>query len=180
MKICEHCGNKNADELNYCVNCGNNLQNTKSVEQEPNINENTENINQQNNNYQETYQQPNNPQTDYQQNYQLNKQVIPQKITWLAPIINLIAGIIIYLLCGVGHFYLNLYKRGIVLCVAGIIPMIINLIFSLTISTFIGSLISLIVGIILVVYSAYDAYLCAKAINEGDSLPLLFGQIDIQ
>ena len=34
MKICEHCGNENADETNYCVNCGNNLQNTKSVAQE--------------------------------------------------------------------------------------------------------------------------------------------------
>lgn len=191
MKICEHCGNENIDETKYCVNCGNNLQNTQSVQPESNINENTENTSQQTNNYQETYQQPNNQQTDYQQNYnnpntyqqsnyQFNQQVTSQKITWLAPLINLIAGILIYLLCGIGHFYLNLYKRGIALCVAGIIPIIINLIFSLLVNNFVGSLLSLIVGIILVLYSAYDAYICAKAINEGSSLPLLFGQLDIQ
>lgn len=190
MKICEHCGNENVDETNYCVNCGNNLQNTKSVAQESNYNENIENTSQQNNN-QETYQQANNLQTDYQQNYnnqntylqqnnQKNLMITPQKIIWLAPLINIIAGIFIYFLCGIGHFYLNLYKRGIALCAAGLIPVIINLIFGSIGMAFIGLIISFIVGVILIVYSAYDAFTCAKAINEGQALPLLFGQIDIQ
>ena len=102
-----------------------------------------------------------------------------EKNTLIAPLINFLLGLILYCLCGIGHIlYLHLRKRGIILCAIGLL---ISVIFGIMIvfnNTLILTAISLVIGTALAIYSAYDAYKCTKAINEGSDLPLLFGTIN--
>lgn len=173
MKTCKKCGNANPDEAKFCNICGNsfeyvppNQQQTSSYDFNPNQ--------QGNNNTDLTIenQQQYTPQDSYK--------VHNTKIKYLAPILDLIGGIILYFLCGIGQLYLGLYKRGIVLCLLGFIPLLIGSILILTVSNFAGSFISLIIGVILTIYSAYDAHVCTNAINEGRSIPLLFGSFNLE
>ena len=185
MKKCQHCGYENENGTNFCISCGSNIKDIEPTEPQTDINQNDEIIRPNNN---KTYDSQDYQQTDYQQQYN-NQQTTYQtptapvygnKNAIIAVILDLIGGIILYFLCGIGQLYLGLYKRGIVLCIAGFIPVIINLVLSLSVSELVGALISLIVGVILVIYAAYDAYLCTNAINEGKPIPLLFGSLDIQ
>lgn len=102
-----------------------------------------------------------------------------EKNTAIAPIINFVLGLLVYCLCGIGHIvYLHLYKRGIILCAIGLMLTAIFGIILVFNDNIILTLISVVIGFVLVAYSAYDAYKCTKAINEGSALPLLFGAIN--
>lgn len=180
MKICQQCGNQLEDNAKFCNNCGGHVDDTAPIQPQTNTNQNLDYNPQTIPN--QTYEQQNYQQTNNQQQY-TNQRVyrpVQQKITWLAPLINLIAGLLFYFLNGIGHFYLGLYKRGIVLCLLGLVPMILGATVIIFVSETGGTLISLIIGILVVAYSAYDAYLCTKAINQGTEIPLLFGSMDIQ
>lgn len=184
MKVCSNCGYQNEDNVKFCISCGNNLQNI--VESESQVDFNPDN---------NTYQQPvddsnfnapvnqnqfnnqqdfNSQQTTYQQAYR------PQKNVWIAVLLDFICGIFFYFLCGVGQIYLGLVKRGIGLCVCGVIVSVINVIIVYALDNILGTIITLILGFGLIIYSAYDAYLCTNALNEGNPLPLLFGSIDLE
>ena len=192
MKICQNCGHENGDNTNFCSSCGSNLQNLAPTQ--TNINQSTVTYQQQND--VNTYQQPNSPtnqsqdyqQTNAQQQYNnqqntystSNYPVRTQKNAWIAIILDVIGGLIFYFLTGIGQLYLGLYKRGIVLCVLDVVVTIINVIILLIMNPAVGNIITLIIGIALVVYSAYDAYICTNAINEGRTIPLLFGALDLQ
>lgn len=101
---------------------------------------------------------------------------VNQKNKWVATLLSGIAGFLIYFLCGLGQLYLGLIKRGIALCLIGFVPILLNIIF---LNTGIYSIIT-ILGLVYVIYCAYDAYICTNAINEGRSIPLLFGMLDLQ
>lgn len=200
MKKCQECGHENGDNTNFCSSCGNKLQ-TISTTQNINQNGDTQqqtndfnnnqqvndfNNNQQTNNYpvnqSQDYQQPvsqqqyNNQQTYQTHDYPARK----HKNVWLAVILDVIGGIIFYFLSGIGQLYLGLYTRGIVLCVVGVLVTLVNVAILLLMNEFISNILTLIIGLALVIYSAYDAYICANAINEGRTLPLLFGVLDLQ
>ena len=185
MKKCQACGYDNQDEANFCLSCGSKLfnvipnesldfnPNEDSTFQQTNNNQNFESPNNQQNSQQQFNNQPN---TYQGQNYQ----VPSQKNAGIAVVLDVIGGLIFYFLSGIGQLYLGLYKRGIALCIMGVLVTIINVIIISSFDDVGGYLITLILGIGLVVYSAYDAYVCTNAINEGRSIPLLFGAIDIQ
>ena len=185
MKKCQTCGYDNEDQANFCLSCGTKLLNVapnESFDFNPNNDsplqqpENNQNFEPQNN-QQISQQQFNNQQNTYQgQNYN----VPSQKNVALAVLLDVIGGILLYFLSGIGQLYLGLYKRGIVLCVIGLLITLINIVIILSLDEIVGPIITLILGIALVAYSAYDAYQCANAINEGRPIPLLFGSIDIQ
>ena len=99
-------------------------------------------------------QQFNNQPVNYQQSYQ-NR---PHKNMWIAVILDIIGGLIFYFLCGIGQIYLGLVKRGIVLGVCGLAISILNVVLMFALGDGFGSIISLILGLALLVYSAYDAY----------------------
>lgn len=202
MKKCQNCGHENGDNTNFCSSCGNNLQNIEPTEnidqndvtqQQPNDFNNSQQINDFNNSQQpdnnstiqtQDYQQPISQQQQYnnQQNtYQTTN--YPQrnyKNVWIAVILDAVGGLIFYFLSGIGQLYLGLYTRGIVLCVLGVIVTLLNVAILLLMNEFISSILTLIIGLGLVIYSAYDAYICANAINEGRTIPLLFGALDLQ
>lgn len=197
MKICANCGHENEDNAKFCASCGNNVKTlepsdthvdfepddntaqepvySSNIESQPN-NEQFDNGQQFNNQQQyNAQQQYNNQPINYQQTYQ-NR---PHKNMWIAVILDIIGGLIFYFLSGIGQIYLGLVKRGIVLGICGIVVSIINAILILAFGD-VGSIITLILGFALMIYSAYDAYLCTNAINEGNPLPLLFGNFDIE
>lgn len=176
LKTCQKCGNVSKDEARFCNICGYNFENVTPTQQQTNPNQYDYNPNRQINNSQ-NMQTPNYQQ---QNNYQNTYQVPNQKIKYLAPILNIIGGIFAYILSGIGHLYLGLYKRGIIICLLGLVPLIIGSIIILTVNELAGTLISLIIGVALVIYSAYDAHQCTLAINERRSIPLLFGRYDIE
>lgn len=99
---------------------------------------------------------------------------------WIAVILDILGGLLFYFLCGIGQIYLGLVKRGIVLGVCGLAVSVINVILMFALGDGVGSIISLILGFALMIYSAYDAYLCTNAINEGNPIPLLFGNFDME
>ncbi|MBE6486696.1 MAG: zinc ribbon domain-containing protein [Methanosphaera stadtmanae] len=176
MKKCLNCGCDNDDKANFCLSCGTKLENLLSNES-LDFNPNNESTPQQSIDYQNEQQTFNNQPNTYQgQNYQVQ----PQKNATIAVILDIIGGLIFYFLSGIGQLYLGLYKRGIVLCVMGVIVTIINVIIISNFDDIGGYLITLILGIALVVYSAYDAYKCTNAINAGQPVPLLFGAMDIE
>ena len=162
MKQCPKCGNDNDDEFKFCQYCGCQLTQDStagnSTQSVPNSNELNYDNTQYNNNQYPSYQQNTYPKA--------------QKNQYVAPVLNLIGGLILYILCGIGHFYLGLNKRGLVFCVLGFIPMIANVL--------LGNLASLLVGLIIVIYAIYDAYICTQAINEGRSIPLLFNSLEVE
>ncbi len=172
MKICPQCGNENQENAKFCKKCGNDLQNIAPSQPQMDFNPNNNNTYQQQNYQQQNYQQ----QSNYQTHYQPRK----HKITWLGPLLNILGGLLFYFLTGIGQLYLGLYKRGILICLIGFIPVIIGMLSITIFSETMGSLISLIIGVPLMLYSAYDAYQCANAINEGSPIPLLFGSINIE
>ncbi|MBQ2637109.1 MAG: zinc ribbon domain-containing protein [Methanosphaera sp.] len=206
MKKCHLCGYDNQDNVQFCLSCGSNLQITPQQEPQADANQNFDNTYQPDSNPQVEQQdipQPNNQQSTYNQydnnqynngpynngqynNGQYNPGQNPypggynaqvnQKNPALAALLSGIAGFFIYLLGGIGQLYLGLIKRGIVLCLVGLVPIILNFLVLNTMLT----LVVLVLGIAYVVYCAYDAYVCAKAINEGMSIPLLFGILDLQ
>lgn len=175
MKKCQACGYDNQDNANFCLSCG-----TKLLQVTPNetldFNPNNDSQLQQPINNQ-NFESQNNQQNTYQEQ---NNNVPSQKNVILAVLLDVIGGLILYFLSGIGQLYLGLYKRGIVLCVLGVIVIIINMIIISSFDDLGGSLITLIIGIALVAYSAYDAYQCGNAINEGKTVPLLFGSFDIE
>lgn len=105
-----------------------------------------------------------------------------QKNQWLAAIINIICGVFItYFLCGVGHIvYLRLYKRGIILSAIGFLMIMILGSIALFNDSIVVTMLSVILGLGITFYSAFDAYKCTSAINEGEKLPLLFNAIDTE
>lgn len=151
MKICPECGNTNSDNSKFCRNCGCNLENVAIAN--VGINQNS------------TAQTPN--------------QAPAQKNKWIASILNLIGGLILYCLCGIGQIvYLRLYGRGLILCAVGLFLSIISGIIIIFNESLLIDVLSFVIGMALVIYSAYDAYLCSQAINEGKKPPMLFGIID--
>lgn len=185
MKKCPSCGYDNEDKANFCLSCGTKLleitpnetidfnPNNDSSVQQTNNNENSG----LENNQQSSQQQFNNQQNTYQGG---NYQVPSQKNVGIAVVLDVIGGLFFYFLSGIGQLYLGLYKRGIVLCILGVVVTFINMIIISNFDDIGGALLTLIIGIALVAYSAYDAYKCANAINEGRPIPLLFGSIDIE
>ncbi len=186
MIICSNCGHENEDNAKFCGSCGFNVQNLASsdshidFEPDSNVNQETDytsNIDSQPDEEQfNNQQQFNNQPVNYQQSYQ-NR---PHKNMWIAVILDIIGGLIFYFLCGIGQIYLGLVKRGIVLGVCGLAISILNVVLMFALGDGFGSIISLILGLALLVYSAYDAYLCTNAINEGNPIPLLFGSFDFE
>ena len=85
-----------------------------------------------------------------------------------------------FFLCGIGHIYLGLYKRGILLCVIGFILSVIIVTISENMNNMYGALINFVLAIILLIYCMLDDYLCAKAINNEKEIPPLFGLIKIR
>lgn len=203
-KFCISCGNTFQNVVQQNQNLDFNPDNNKSDFQQqytanPSQQENNANDNQgiDNNqvpdqqNMQQQYpsqysneQYPNQyPNQQYPNQQYPNQQInypTSQKNVWIAVLLNVIGGFLFYFLSGIGHLYLGLYKRGAVLCVTGLIISLLNVAILFIFSPVIGSLLSLVLGIILVIYAAYDAYLCTHAINEGQPIPLLFGFLDIQ
>ena len=192
MKICQRCGHENEENAKFCGICGQNLQNIEQP-QKTNQDEKTyqqpadNQIRQEPDNQQIDFQPANSQQTSNQQQYnapqntyQPSYQTHAHKNMWIAVILDIVGGLIFYFLCGIGQLYLGLYKRGITLCLLGLIPVIINLLCLIADHELIGSLVSLLIGLILLVYSVYDAYKCTNAINEGQPIPLLFGSLDLQ
>ena len=180
MKICQKCGHQNGDNTNFCASCGNSLQNVIPADSQTNTN--LDYVPKQQPSENPTFTEDN-QQTNYQQqqydNQQTNYQNRNQKNMWIAVLLDIIGGLIFYFLSGIGQLYLGLYTRGIVLCVTGIVVTIINAVIILTMNEIFGSILSFVIGIALVAYSAYDAYLCTNAINEGRTIPLLFGKLDL-
>ena len=177
MKRCQNCGLENEDQAKFCSSCGSDLQNMKPASQFD-FNPNKDS----------SYQQQDYNQSNQSQNYQ-NQDITfqeqsyrpaNQKNVWIAIIIDVIGGMLLYFLCGIGQIYLGLTKRGVVLCLVGLLVTIINIVIVLLIDNVFGTLITLILGIALVAYSVYDAYQCTNAINEGRPVPLLFGSLDYQ
>ncbi|MBR0472833.1 MAG: zinc-ribbon domain-containing protein [Methanosphaera sp.] len=171
MKTCESCGYQNKDNAKFCASCGYNLPETTETQYD--FNPNNDYNNQQENN--QTYQQPTNQQNTYQPNYTPTN----KKNAIIAIILNCIGGIFFYFLAGIGQIYLGLFKRGLVIGAVGLAITLFNVVIILIVSEAVGTILSLIMGIALIIYSSYDAYQCTQAINEGRSIPLLFGQLDI-
>ncbi|RAP51298.1 MAG: hypothetical protein BZ138_05495 [Methanosphaera sp. rholeuAM270] len=179
MKRCQNCGYENEDRAKFCLSCGEKLQNENPGNSGLDFNPDKRNTQQQTHTQQT--QQPNNTRPDYNNTgYQQPKASIKQKNALLAAILDVIGGLILYLLSGIGQLYLGLYKRGIVLGIIGLVITAINMVIIVYIDNIFGTLLTLILGIALVLYSAYDAYSCANAINEGRSIPLLFGKFDLE
>lgn len=187
MKRCQNCGLENEDEAKFCSSCGSDLLNTKPASQ-LDFNPNKDTTYQQPDYNQLNQSQSNYNQADQSQNYD-NQQITYQQQTyrpanqknvWIAIILDVIGGLILYCLCGIGQIYLGLTKRGLVLCGVGLLVVIINMLIIFAIDNLFGTLITLIIGVALVIYSVYDAYLCTNAINEGKPIPLLFGSLDYQ
>ena len=103
-----------------------------------------------------------------------------EKNKWIAPILDIVGGLISYFLCGIGHiFYLRLYKRGLVFCTVGAFIMAFNLLLQWAAGESLAvTLVSLVLGMGLTIYGAYDAIKCSEAINEGRMVPPLFGIAD--
>lgn len=210
MKKCHLCGYDNQDNAQYCLSCGGNLQINTQQEPQTNDSQNFDNTyqpnsnpqlerqdipvqnnqqsssNQYNNNQYNTGQYNNGPYNNQYNNgsYNAGQNQYPeyyppvnQKNSVVAALLSGIAGFIFYFLSGIGQLYLGLIKRGIVLCLIGFIPIILNFLFMYEDMAY---LFILILGIVYVVYCAYDAYACANAINEGRTVPLLFGIMDVQ
>ncbi|RAP54048.1 MAG: hypothetical protein BZ137_04285 [Methanosphaera sp. rholeuAM130] len=205
-KFCLSCGNNlqnlSPQEAQVDTNNDNpyqpNLNINNDLDYQPNNTPNVESQDTTGGNYQQPYdnQQYNNGSSNQQSNQQYNNgpyntgqyNNIPnaqggyyppanQKNVWIAVLLNLIAGIFLYFLSGIGHFYLGLPKRAIALCLIGFIPIILNFMFMYSDT---GYILILLIGIAYVVYCAYDAYVCTKAINENRPIPLLFGVFDLQ
>lgn len=188
MVLCSNCGCENEDNAKFCVSCGYNIQtltessthmdfNPDNATTQQTVNnsdiDSQDNMNDYNSQQDYNNQPINYQQTTYQQSYR------PHKSEWIAVLLDIIGGLFIYLLCGIGQIYLGLVKRGIVLGICGIAVTIINVVLIEVLGD-IGSIVSLVLGIALVVYSAYDASLCTKAINNGSPIPLLFGSIELE
>jgi len=190
MKLCNHCGSKNEDGAKFCFSCGNEIEVNTVNQSQMDFNPNNDNTAQQpnnniNNNNPQTnnsveFKSPNNQVINQQNPYQPNYPVANTKNAWIAIILNLIGGVIFYFLASIGHLYLGLYKRAIVLAIIGLGIVLINAVILMLIYNIVGSLITLILGIAFVIYCAYDAYICTDSINQGRPIPLLFGVIDIQ
>lgn len=105
---------------------------------------------------------------------------VKSKNGWLAAILCIVGALILYCLCGIGHFYLRLNKRGIFFCVIGLALTLLNFVIKFISDTFMTTVIAFVIGMGFAIYSAYDAYNCASAINEARELPLIFGSIDIK
>jgi hypothetical protein len=197
MKICHLCGFENQDTAQFCISCGGNLQINTQSQQQSNANQNNDNNVQPNSNPQ-FQSQPNPGKEAQQQNpniaYPNNQHNVPynngpnayqggyyhpvnQKNMAVAVLLDLIGGILLYFLSGIGQLYLGLHKRGIVLCLLGFIPIILNMLFMQNLTLY---MLILVLGIAYVIFCAYDAYLCTKAINEGRAVPLLFGVLDLE
>ena len=146
MKFCPQCGAQNKDEAKFCVDCGADIQNIASAQ----------------------------PKTETPQP-QATPQSSGEKKTWVAPLLNVIGGLLLYALSGIGHaLYLKLYNRAAII---GALGLLISAV-SFTIMCFYdGSALYILscIGIGIMIYSAYDAYKCSQAINEGRELPALFG-----
>ncbi|WP_323735905.1 zinc-ribbon domain-containing protein [Methanosphaera sp. ISO3-F5] len=171
MKTCQSCGYQNKDNAKFCSSCGYNLPENTETQYDFNPDNN--------NNYQDnnqTYQQPTTQPNTYQPNYTPPK----KKNAIIAIILNCIGGIFFYFLAGIGQIYLGLFKRGLVIGAVGLLITLFNVAIILVVSEAVGTILSLIMGIALIIYSSYDAHLCTQAINEGHSIPLLFGQLDLE
>lgn len=112
---------------------------------------------------------------------QANNKSPGNKNKWIAPILDIIGGLLLYCLSGIGQIlYLRLIKRGLVLCAIGFFITIITGIVAMFHDSYALTLISLFAGLALTFYSARDAYACSEAINEGRSIPPLFGSLDTE
>lgn len=99
-----------------------------------------------------------------------------QKNKWIAPILNVIGGLIIYALCGIGHaIYLRLYKRAAIFAAGGLLLSAIFYVLFILADSLALTAITTLIGIAFTIYAAYDAYKCTEAINEGRELPALIG-----
>ncbi|WP_295112445.1 zinc ribbon domain-containing protein [uncultured Methanobrevibacter sp.] len=149
MRICPECGTENSDNSKFCRNCGSSFENLAT--DDLGVGQNKRNVGNASN----------------------------QKNKWIALILNFIGGMIAYCFSGIGHIlYLRLYKRGLILCAIGLLITAIFGIIAIFNDSFTVTLLSLIFGFGLIIYSMYDAYKCTDAINEGKQLPLLFNAID--
>lgn len=84
----------------------------------------------------------------------------------------IIALILSFLITGLGLVYDGLVTRGIVSFVIGLL---FGLIIYVTSSTIIQ-----LISIIYSLYVLYDTYVCTKAINENQPIPLFLTQVDLQ
>lgn len=147
MKTCPYCRTENDDNAIRCITCGAQLQMVNSNN---------------NNNYNNNYD--NNPNNNYTMR--------PQKNVALATLISIIAGLIVSFF-GAGHIYLKLYKRFLVEAIIAVLCTGLMRLFIIT-----GSIAAFVFAILLIVwyvYTCYDTYQCAKAINEGRPIPKLLG-----
>lgn len=74
-----------------------------------------------------------------------------------------------FTLCGAGQLYLNQFKRAAIEIIIGLVS------YGLTL---LGGYVSEIFNLVLVIwyiYTCYDTYKCAEAINEDKPLPKLLG-----
>lgn len=146
MKFCPQCGAQNKDEARFCVDCGADIDNIASAQ----------------------------PKAD------ATPKVIPQtqgqKNKWIAPVLNIIGGLIFYGLSGIGHaLYLKLYNRAAIIGALGVMLSAIALIIMCFHDSYALTAITTCIGLGIMIYSAYDAYKCTQAINEGRELPALWG-----
>lgn len=91
-----------------------------------------------------------------------------EKNVWIALILS-------FFIAGLGNAYNGLYKRFA-------LEFVVRLVLSgsyYIIGGTMGLILSFI-GILWHVYCIYDTGICTKAINEGSSIPLLAGNIDIE
>ena len=128
MKFCPQCGAQNKDEAKFCVDCGADIGNIAAAQPKA---EPTQN---------------NVPQT------------AGQKKTWLAPLLNIIGGLLLYALSGIGHaLYLKLYNRAAII---GALGLMISAVSFIIMCFYDGSALYILscIGIGIMIYSAYDAY----------------------
>lgn len=145
MKFCPQCGAQNKDEAKFCVECGADIENIAAAQPKANTAQN------------------NLPQTAGQKN------------KWIAPILNIIGGLILYALSGIGHaLYLKLYNRAAII---GALGLLLSAVSFIIMCFYNGSVLYILscIGIGIMIYSAYDAYKCSQAMNEGRELPALWG-----
>lgn len=155
MKTCPYCRTENDDNAIRCITCGAQLQMIN------NNNCNSCNNDNYNNNYNNYDNNPNN-----------NNTMRPHKNVALATLISILGGFIIVLV-GAGNLYLGLSKRYLVEVIIGVLCTGLMRFFIImrSISAFIFATLL----VIWYIYTCYDTYRCAKAINEGRPIPKLFG-----
>lgn len=106
-----------------------------------------------------------------------NVRIEPSKNKYLATVISAIVGFL-FIFDGVGQLYLGFYKRFGVETGLSIILNLIGYYFVYFVSIYVG-LIVYVISLIWLVYTTYDTYICADALNKGEPIPPLLGR-DIQ